>query len=262
MGDELIFTCEVAHERDVYRAVRTWIDAMQGYQRDSLDDTSLGTKGGAFIATFPGPDSESSIPRDPTAETSGQDVVELNREALRTRDDVSEASADKYLFDYFGPSIDTGFRVLSKCSDRYFTLSVEVAFAMACISLTPNRDRGDFGLDDVDLLGGVELKGVWGGQSYPLFAIDLNHGSPITDAFKKFSIGGSTVQDINALCEACYGSEGWPFKLFLPNSANTHFTSEPVDPLATYIPSEPRQGSEEFADELGDDSLNESPPLG
>src|SRR5581483_5568883 len=82
IGDELIFTTLVRSERDIYAAVRIWLSALADYEKNVFNDVPLATKGGAFVATFPGPDSESSIPRNPLSETSDKGVVELNDEAL------------------------------------------------------------------------------------------------------------------------------------------------------------------------------------
>lgn len=232
VGDELIFTCDVSSERDIADAVRTWIHTMKAYKAGSLVGTPMGTKGGAFIATFPGPDSRSSVPRRPQDEKSGKDVVELNKEAHK-----GKRKHSVYLYDFFGPSIDTGFRVLSKCSERHFTLSLEVAFALACVSLTPAPDQEKFALADIHLLGSDALKGVWGGQDYPLFALDLEIESPIHQAFVPFSKPDTSIEDVKRLCEACYTSEGWPFVLFLPDAQNLQFTDEPEDPLAGYVSS-------------------------
>jgi hypothetical protein len=46
IGDELIYSCAVRSEEDVYNAIRTWLKAMRDYEYHSLDDTSMGTKGG------------------------------------------------------------------------------------------------------------------------------------------------------------------------------------------------------------------------
>lgn len=230
VGDELIYTCKVAHERDIHSAVRTWIHAMKAYRKRSLGDTPMSTKGGAFVATFPGPDSQSTVPRKPEYEKSGRDVVELNREALEAEEDPA-----KFLYDYFGPSIDTGFRVLSRCSERHFTLSVEVAFALACLSVTPGPEKPSFGVPDIHLLESDSLKGVWDGQRYPLFALDLEHESPINQAFALFDSSVTNPDDVLGLCEACYASPGWPFKLYLPKSSNDHFLTIPEDPLASYL---------------------------
>ena len=148
IGDELIYSCEVRKEGDVFQAVRTWIAAMHAYRLSSLaDETTMGTKGGAFIATFPGPDSKSSIPRDPGTEVSDINPRRLNRSAY-----WPEKRHGDYLYDYFGPSIDTGFRVISMCKPRYFTVSVEVALAMIGRSKVLCKAEDDFHVDDLVVL--------------------------------------------------------------------------------------------------------------
>lgn len=238
VGDELLFTCAIRSEVDVFEAVQVWIQTMAEYKRKSLTDerlgvkgrSALGVKGGAFIATFPGPDSESSIPRRGEIETSNKDVVELNRDALK-----GNRALSKYLFDFFGPSIDTGFRVLSRCDSRYFTLSLEVAFALSSLHHQPGPDQRNYQDTGLVLLDIAELKGVWGGSDYPLFAIDLECTSGVNKAFSAFDAARSDVANILALCEACYTSDHWPFKLYLPTGLNAHFKAEPVDPLADYV---------------------------
>ncbi|NMF27970.1 hypothetical protein [Cellulosimicrobium aquatile] len=256
VGDELIFTCLVRKETDVFRAVRTWTKTMREFEVNSLDAEGLGTKGGAFIATFPGPDSESSIPRNPREEDSDKDVVELNREALK-----GQRSLRKYLFDYFGPSIDTGFRVLSRCSSRFFTLSIEVAYAMTCASVSPSREQERYTLDDLTLIDTVQLKGVWGGRDYPLFAIDLDHTDSVLEALRPFKANSVTTHEKMALCTACYRHEDWPFKLYLPEGSNSEFKDPPVDPLADYV-STTTDGAEEVPDEADGVPLPDDAPLG
>lgn len=255
VGDELIFTCDVHREADVYHAVRTWIDAMSDFST-SLE-TGLGVKGGAFIATFPGPDSESSIPRRPEFEVSDKDVVELNRTALRGR-----RANSKYLFDFFGPSIDTGFRVLGKCSGRYFTMSIEVAYAMVCAHITP-KAGAQLPLADIVLLEAAELKGVWNGRPYPVFAIDLQADDAVNNALRPFLSAAIQPQEVLELCKACYTSSGWPFSLYLPDGTNSLFHERPVDPMADWKGSS-IHGVEELADEPASATLDlpENPPLG
>jgi hypothetical protein len=252
VGDELIYSCSVRSEADVFNAVRAWTAVIQGYRRDNLNDTPMGTKGGAFLATFPGPDSESSIPRLPEYENSDGDVVSRNDEALSTRDDV------RYLYDYFGPSIDTGFRILSKCSERYFTLSVEVALAM--LSAHRNVDADLFKSKDLRLLEFVELKGVWGGRRYPVVAIDFEHEDKVHRAYRRFEHRGN-VNELHDLCRACYTSEGWPSKMYLPDGAQRLFQDRPVDPFENYVRSG-AEGAERLPDEPeGPEPLRDNPPL-
>ncbi|MFC7500944.1 hypothetical protein [Nocardioides sp. GCM10030258] len=86
IGDELIFSVVVTHECDVYSAVRIWLAAMAQYEDQmATKNINMGVKGSAFIATFPGPDSESTVPRDPTKEISDLHPVLLNDDALKGR---------------------------------------------------------------------------------------------------------------------------------------------------------------------------------
>lgn len=237
VGDELLFTCDVRCETDVYAAVRLWVATMQEYASKSLSDkliaagdgARLGVKGGAFIATFPGPDSESSIPRRPDIDRTGRDVVDLNNDALS-----GTRNPDDYLYDYFGPSIDTGFRLFHESKSRYFTLSVEVAYVLATLHVARGRRRR--ASDDLVLRLGAELKGVWGGRTYPVFALDLESEDHIHRAFAVFEPPRDGVARVLDLCRACYHSANWPFHVYLPEARrNSPFLVPPIDPLAGYV---------------------------
>ncbi|MCV7110936.1 hypothetical protein [Mycolicibacterium setense] len=249
IGDELIFSCEVRSEDDVFNAVRTWLKSMKDYEKHSLDDIPMGTKGGAFIATFPGPDSRSSVPRKPFAEESDDDVVDLNRIALETIDH------EKFVYDYFGPSIDTGFRVIGECDSRYFTLSVEVALAILGRSRAPGIVRKEEDTRDLMLLKFVELKGVWKNQRYPIVAIDTEFDDPVNAAYRKFEMRG-TPDELHELCSACYHSgKEWPSKIYLPGSWATTYQERPKHALADYVPATTSEGAEEMAKDEPEDAL-------
>lgn len=256
VGDELIFTVHVSHETEVYQAVRLWLDAMDGYETSSLEETTLSTKGGAFIATFPGPDSESSIPRDPTIETSDKGVFELNAEALATR-------SDAYMYDYFGPSIDTGFRVTSVCDHRFFTLSIEVAWAMAQCRLDAGADGNRYPLKDLRLRESREFKGVWNGRPYPLFAIDRHQADLINVAMAAIENNGLEPHKVVNLCRECLNDAAWPSRLYLPASHHSSFLHIPEEALDD-LRSNSMEGAETIpAEDPGrtTEDLEENPPL-
>lgn len=257
VGDELIFTCAVSSEIEIFEAIDVWLKTMDRYRAESLDDTPLGVKGGAFVGTFPGPDHESSIPRQPLSEQSQLDVVALNFEALKKRDHST------YLFDYFGPSIDTGFRVVGQSSARYFTLSVEVAFALASLHKHPGPDAASYQQTGrLTYVGKESLKGVWGGRTYPLFAIDLEAESEINQAFRGFEPERWDVPKIYELCKACYTSESWPFAIYLPRGKNDYFKAEPSDPLSGYVMAEDPAGVEDDPSEpFSPSTMKPHPPL-
>jgi hypothetical protein len=255
VGDELIFTVHVRDEAEIFHAVRLWLKTMEKYEKESLMDTPLATKGGAFIATFPGPDSESSIPRNPTIETSDKGVFELNAEALASR-------SDDYMYDYFGPSIDTGFRVFSACNNRFFTLSVEVAWALAQCAADAGIDGAKFPLQHLRLLDTPVFKGVWDGRPYPLFALDRHQSNLINMALAAIEKSDLEPHQVVDLCRECSKDATWPSKLYLPNSDHGIFRAMPTDSLAE-LASNSMDGAESLPSTntgVGDD-LEEHPPL-
>lgn len=256
VGDELIFTVTVEHEDDVYDAVRTWLGAMGRYEAETLrPKTGMRVKGGAFIATFPGPDSESSVPRDPDTETSDKSPVLLNDEALKGR-----RNNTKYLYDYFGPSVDTGFRVIGACSERHFTLAVEVAWSL----LLANRDKKDRHLEDFCFLGPRSMKGVWNGRDYPVFALDRHHEDDVNRSIRELTDGKVNLTHAETLCRECVTSDGWMSAIFLPKSGVDGLAIEPTDSLASLRQDNEMKGSETLppGDPEKGKVLKDEPPLG
>lgn len=228
IGDELLYTCPVSHPTEVFLAVRTWLKAMSAYEGQSLFEHGLATKGGAFVATFPGPDSECAIPRDPTLEAdSDEGVVTQNLKALQA------ANPEMYQYDFFGPSIDTGFRLISESTQRYFTLSVEAAYAMLYCESQASDQPATYGqfnnLDDLVVLNHSSLKGVWGDRQYPILALDRQIDDPVHQA-QRLMAEQPSLSHIARLCHACLNSDGWPSGIYLPDVDHEVFRREPVYP--------------------------------
>ncbi|NQX11834.1 hypothetical protein HQQ80_09385 [Microbacteriaceae bacterium VKM Ac-2855] len=216
VGDELIFTADVSDEAEIYFLVRAWLRAMELHE-PGLEKSQMTTKGGAFLACFPGPDREVAIPLNPTRGDSDKYSSVRNEEALQNRD------YSKFLFDYLGPSIDTGFRVLSACSPRYFTLSVEVAWAMAQHQLSINSSSST----DFSLMDERELKGVWKGRPYPLFSIDRIAGDDVVKAMRTVrAVARAEFEHVVTLAKACHNSAGWPSGIYLPKSTTPEFVAQ------------------------------------
>jgi hypothetical protein len=193
IGDELIFTVDVDREAQVASAVEAWILALDEMALMLLDKGHpLKTKGGAFTANFPTPDRELH---------------------------VGLSGGSSTLVDFIGPSIDTGFRVLGACSERYFTMSVEVAWAY-CTHL----EQASIARSDFHWLGLHEMKGVWDGRAYPVFAIDRQSKDPVVAALRK--VTGDTLIDpqaVIAVALACHDSD-WPSRIYLA-AGSRHFKS-------------------------------------
>lgn len=255
LGDELLFYSPVRREEDICAAVGIWIEAMDQYEDRYLRKTPLSTKGGCFIATFPGPDSQSSIPRDPTTEKSDKDVVELNDEAIKSH-------SDKYLFDYFGPGIDTGFRVIAASSRRHFTMSLEAAWAiLICMSKSDHKHVPN---DEKALLFETRaLKGVWNGREYPIFSFDRQFEDPVHAAIEGLINRKPDVAAALELCVACAESKQWPARMYLPDSSDQRFRNEPTDSLAQIPRGNFMEGAESIPPNVDDGlSLPTDVPLG
>lgn len=255
IGDELVFTVPVVHEDTVYSAVRIWLEALDRWKA-RIQHLGMGTKGGAFIATFPGPDRDVAVPRRPTSQ-SARGVVAAN-------DDACSAGArdhGEFLFDYFGPSVDTGFRLFAKATPRRFPVSVEVAWAMFRAS-TENQKVGFWDAQDIEYLGGQELKGVWDGRDYPLFAIDRHHSDPVNTATKALAQAKISAEEAMDLCRACVEDVRWPSAVYLPKSGSKALRNEPIDPLQELRVDNEMDGSERAPDDLGNVAISRDAPTG
>jgi hypothetical protein len=226
VGDELLFTINIEHESEVYYVVNAWVAAMLQYEAELATKNSeenspknkMKTKGGAFIATFPDPDYVVAVPTAPMELDSERDVVVRNEEMKK----ADRSGDEPHLIDFLGPSIDTGFRVIAICSQRYFTMSLEVAWAMAYHRV--HHDRKD-SIDGLLLLAEKEMKGVWNGREYPVFALDRHREDQIVK-----SIGAVhnkppvPLLEVDRLALACLEDEGWPSRVYFAQSNYTAFT--------------------------------------
>lgn len=260
IGDELIFTCPVRSEIDVYTAVRLWIAAMDEYARSNLDPGSgLGVKGAAFLGTFPGPDHEATIPRRPGDEESGRDVVVLNQEAVS----APHRDTERYLFDYLGPNIDTGFRIAELSTARHLPVSIEVAYALAAVHNHHDGPSAHYRSPDLRLLDSLRLKGVWGGREYPVFAIDLEYTDPIHRALADLRNDRHDNAAILQLCAQVYAARADGASLYLPRAVTPVFTAPPADPLTAYLATAPEGllGVEAPAPDEGEGRLPPDAPV-
>lgn len=223
IGDELIYTCEVAHERAVDSAVRIWLAAMQRYEIETLQPEGMKLKGGAFLATFPGPDTRIAVPLDPLTERSDRGVVELNDLA------IADSQNPYYLRDFFGPSIDIGFKLLKISDARHFTLSLEVAWAM-CEHAAASGDL----LTDLRVFGAQRLSNLWPNGPYPNLAIDREvstNGNGVEDRIRSLTVTPSPIDDLRELFRSCHGDSDWPSAIYLQDSAVPDFAIKPADCL-------------------------------
>ncbi|WP_353649723.1 hypothetical protein ABLG96_01830 [Nakamurella sp. A5-74] len=228
VGDELLFVVDVDEESEVHDFVSAWVRAMDGYEAmlstknhemmesgaSSPPLNSMKTKGGAFVATFPEPDYEIVVAHSPSEATSDLDPILLNER-------LKEHPSPGNLQDFLGTSIDTGFRVSARASQRYFTLSLEVAWAFAQHLKTQTNEP----VSNMVLLEEIALKGVWGGRAYPLFAIDRAATDSYNQAMQRMqNVPHLKAMDICNLAESCHSDKAWPSLIHFPASTFPAFT--------------------------------------
>lgn len=221
VGDELIFSIRIQSEGECSDAVDAWLAAMLAFETEYLlGKTPMTLKGGAFLATVPSPDRRVAIPRTVgSADRSQLDAEAVNEQTLNDATDEDAFAAD-FAMDFVGPSIDTGFRVLKYASRRYFVLTVEAAHIL--FKHYSNEEMDD---RHAYLVGTHELKGVWGGKPYPVFAVarDLREKVPAQELAAAF---GDTARiadehpyckphDVLAAIAAYRGDKDWRGAVFV-----------------------------------------------
>lgn len=231
VGDELLFTINIEHESEVYYVVNAWVAAMVQYEaelaikngEENSPKNKMKTKGGAFLATFPEPDYVVVVPTAPMELDSERDVVVRNEEMKK----AGRHGSEPHLIDFLGPSIDTGFRVIAACSQRYFTMALEVAWAMAYHRVHHDREDSIAGLL---LLEEREMKGVWSGREYPVFALDRHHGEQIVRSIGAVHGKPSVpLLEVDRLAVACLKDAGWPSRVYFSRSRYAAFTELGAD---------------------------------
>lgn len=269
VGDELIFSVRIRSEGECSDAVDVWLETMLAFEKEHLlDKTPMTLKGGAFLATVPSPDRRVAIPRTVhSVDRSHLDAEAMNEATLNATDDDSEFSAT-FAMDFVGPSIDTGFRILKYASRRYFVLTVEVAHILfKHYSDTVQSDRR------AHLVGTHELKGVWGGKPYPVFALarKLDHETPaqlLTAAFSNSVLISNEYprckpHDVLTAITAYRGAVDWQGAVHVPDAHDTAFKAHTKGNEARLILDQLIDTSEDplnNADDSGDKDLLENLP--
>ena len=226
VGDELLYYCPVDSAKQVWCAVEIWILAQKLCEEEVSQDEEQLTKGAIFLATFPGPDTVVAIPRNPEPE-SMTDVISLNDKAVAELFNGRHEESN-YLLDFIGPSIDTGFRVVSKSDSRYLTMSLEVAWAYSR-GAKDISDRSEAYDHKIQYRGRFELKGVWNGKPYPLFAIDRRSDNELNNAFSLFEDHEIADEALQRIAIACSKDPDWPSGIYLPKENLGLICTEPED---------------------------------
>jgi len=161
VGDELIFCGRVSNRKSVMLALMAFIQTLHDYRGSfSEEDLPLNLKGAGWLASFPEPNRAVNL----RSSGDGADYLTAS-EALE-----AAADAEPFEYDFLGKAIDTGFRVASFAKPERFALSVQLARLLASCAMGTGFDH------QIRFEDPVPLKGVNGGEAYPVLYIDtLKH---------------------------------------------------------------------------------------
>lgn len=198
-GDEIIFTKIVTDHRQVRVIIACWLTAIEKI-RDFLkkEKSNLDVKCTIWMAGFPIWNQEIAVNKSPENSDIDQGNFFISNGNLLNKYYNQESDND-LIIDYIGPSIDTGFRLSSLSTTRKMIISVDVAFI---ISLTDQSKPK--GMRNVSIFfdGTKPLRGVIGGDPYPIFWIDT---LPRSEIFQKEDALNSTAHvSIEKVKDYCY----------------------------------------------------------
>lgn len=237
LGDELIYRVQVHDRHHANRAVHEFVTALH-HTRTVVRNLSrrLDLKACAWIADFPARNA----------------VVDLNGLHDPFQHDAeTRAKAAAPHADYIGPSMDAGFRLGKLATRRKLPLSVELAYVLAVAQTDEKLPSLKFGYD-----GRHDLKGVLGGETYPVLWIDIEDDRSRREANQRESYLLNDASDINSqkvidFCRSYIASSDWLEVPYIPGDLEGHFSTIPrsikehIDLMRRKRPSEARLYSEE-----------------
>lgn len=203
-GDEVLYTQRLNDYREAYNSVRIWKEVVLDYRyRLKLKHPELDVKATAWVAGFPLTNSE-VIFRKTIGKTDPYDTGDdLFYNFYLLSEFYNGTRGNELTRDFIGPSIDTGFRLCALATARKFVISVDLALMLANYNDDTGIDLG-FRYDGRHL-----LKGVMGGERYPIFWIDMGGNDALSQTEDKLMpISGQNLNrdDIMKFCREFFSA--------------------------------------------------------
>jgi hypothetical protein len=200
-GDEVLFSKAILSPLDALATIQTFLRVIREHRtRFGSKGLPLDVKGTAWLAGFPVNNAEAVLPGQSSESPSGRldDPVAENYRLL----ELHRAGKIDAPLDYIGPSIDLGFRLREHATPRRLILSADLAWLLchAHASFT-DKERNKcalLGIPHVGYDGRHGLKGILGGQPYPLMWIEADPDNDIDvaeDALLRRSLSGISPSD-------------------------------------------------------------------
>lgn len=193
VGDEILFCCRIMSIHHLSACIESFIQSLQQFG-ESIKDSSLNTKGNAWVASFPIPNS-SIMPI--TEKDFSEDSLSGDSELI-TEDIESKADKMPEKFDFLGKGIDSGFRISKNSSINALTISPGLGILLldACQNKGVTLFKRKLRLADLQ-----SFKGVAKGEPYPVLVIDVFRDEKYKNIFNAQNklLGKEYSQDDNEL---------------------------------------------------------------
>jgi hypothetical protein len=186
-GDEVLFSKDIRSPLDAMATIHTFLMVMREHRaRFAQKGLQLNVKGTAWLAGFPVNNAEVMLPAQYAKLPAGRldEPVAENYRFL----DLYRAGKVRtpYQLDYIGPSIDLGFRLREHATPRRLVVSADLVWLLchahdSCTEAERRRCRS-LNIPHIGYDGRQGLKGILGGQPYPLMWIEADPENAIDNA--------------------------------------------------------------------------------
>ncbi len=190
VGDEVLFTKLIEQPQQAIFCLHAWAATILELQQEMRSKHQLDLKACAWLTDFPIRNVEIALRHDVADSENllAEDDYFINNQ-IALEGYYRNRSAGRFLRDFIGPSIDTGFRLGQFASPRKLILSVELAYLVATEQARSADEERRYGSGPwvtrpfvFKYDGRQVLKGVLGENPYPLIWLDLAHDSPLFKA--------------------------------------------------------------------------------
>jgi len=164
IGDEILFVNRVDSITHLGAYVSAFAQTLKDFGGDIYDIHKLNTKGNGWVAAFPSPNCSISLSKGTDDPLSGSS--ELLTEAFEKQVDETP-----HKYDFLGKGIDGGFRISRNSTIDTFTISPALAYLLCRAKRNNETTMFDC---DFQFHEPQQLKGVVGGNYYPIVSIDTN----------------------------------------------------------------------------------------
>jgi hypothetical protein len=212
----VLFSKVIKSPLDAMASIHALLEVMKEHRKQfsSKPQTRrLNVKGAAWLAGFPINNAEIILAARSQLDTAGylDDPVAENYRLL----DAHEVrdSANLYLADYIGPSVDLGFRLREHATPRRLIISADLAWLLCFghreIAASEQGKSKYSKMPYIGYDGRHGLKGILGGEPYPLVWIESDIGNAIDKAEDRLlrrdhpDEAGPALHSVDPLWEFC-----------------------------------------------------------